>query len=345
MSEVIDRVKTDMACHNLFLFDQSKENDYEVHYFLWNDPKQGISMMFRYEMVKRPSFEDSTAAVWGTFWDNNISDNNVGLIQYAPVDQLYIAEDKKQIDIGESGMNKQKAWGKISNDQASFEWSFDIDATNAIPVNRIENLGKTTFLPNFSSDYCRSKLNGWVNVNGHRYEINDLKASDGHYSNIQNLFSWTWGNCVNFKDDPDFVFEGISIKYNNWMSPSLCLFFFWEGKRYETSLVDSMFIHKETGSELDSWSFIAEKDDVRFDCEISANPEDMILLIHPLPDGNAFYTHITLSANMQINISKKTNQEWQNVKSIRAERTATFEVTKPVKHSLVNREFLKVIKK
>ena len=90
MSEVIDRVKTDMACHNLFLFDQSKENDYEVHYFLWNDPKQGISMMFRYEMVKRPSFEDSTAAVWGTFWDNNISDNNVGLIQYAPVDQLYI---------------------------------------------------------------------------------------------------------------------------------------------------------------------------------------------------------------------------------------------------------------
>jgi len=344
MSEVVSKNKVECSLHNTFSFDKSKENDYEVHYFLWNDPKQGISMMFRYELVKRPSIEDSTAAVWGTFWDNNISDNNVGLIQYSPINHLNISKSKKQIDIGESGMTDQKAWGKINNDNIFLEWDFDIDTTNALPVNRIENLGKTSFLPNFSSDYCRHKLSGWIKVNGHHYEINHLNASDGHYSNIQNLFSWTWGNCVNFIDEPDFVFEGISIKYNTWMSPSLCLFFYWEGKLYETSLVDSMFIHKEITSELDSWSFVAEKDDFRFECKISANPEDMILLVHPLPDGNAFYTHITLSADMQITISVRKQNDWKKIKTIKAEKTATFEVTKPMKHPLVKREFQKVIK-
>ena len=69
---------------------------------------------------------------------------------------------------------------------------------------------------------------------------------------------------------------------------------------------------------------------------------DMILLIHPLPDNNALYTHITLSANMQVTIFKKTNEDWVKIKTIRAEKTATFEVTKPMKHPLVKREFLTV---
>ena len=109
---------------------------------------------------------------------------------------------------------------------------------------------------------------------------------------------------------------------------------------YPCNILDSMFINRETKSELNVWEFSTEKDGCRFHCVVDANPQDMILLVHPLPDGGNLYTTITTTANMTVHIEEQDDRgDWKKVKTLTAEKTATFEVTKPIRNPAVTREF------
>lgn len=326
--------------HNIFNFDKTKDNDYEAQYLLWNDSKQGISMMFRYALLKKPTSAESGISVWGTFWDKNNPQNNVGIIESWPLSYLSIEQNKMGLTVADSGVNQNEAWGTVSNEQQKLSWHFDIDKSNAFALDRLRDVRDLNFFPNFASDYCRHKISGWIKVNDDRYEIEDINSSDGHYNNIQNLMTWSWGNCVNFKEDPDFIFEGISTRFNDWATPLLWLTFYWQGKRYETTVAEAMYINRELKSELEQWQFTAEIDGVRFECQMSADPQNMILLTHPLPDGNFLYTTITLSADLTIDIFESNTTDWCKVTTVTAEKTATFEVTKPIRNQAVEREFV-----
>jgi len=325
---------------NQFVINLEKENDYEAHYILWNDPQQEISMMFRYTLLKTPDLETSKAEVWACFWDKKKIENNVGWIKKYPLTGFKLSNNKYRLEIGSSGIDQTKAWGEISEGNRKIKWSFDLDATASIAVNRLPNVEQYTFLPKFYSSYCKHKLTGWVEINQDRYEVNEVNASDGHYTNLQNLTSWSWANCVNFKEDPDFLFEGIATYYNDWTSPSTWLFFYWNGKRYESNIIDAIFINRELESKPTQWSFKSEKDDICFEGKITADPETMISLTHFLPDGTNLYTAITLNATLIIDIYKKNSDgSREKVQTLTADRSATFEVTKPIKNQLVKREF------
>lgn len=329
----------ELDINNRFVFDINKENDYEAHYILWNDYKQEIMMMFRYALLKRPNEGGSNIKVWACFWDQKKPENNVGWIKEYPLSDLRLSNNNYRLEIGNSGMDKTSAWGDISNGDKKLRWRFDLDVSNSIAVDRVPGVREYQFFVNFYSSYCRHKINGWVEVNNDHYEIKNINSSDGHYSNIQNLRSWNWGNCVNFKEDPDFLFEGISAYHNDWTTASSWLFFYWKGKRYESNIIDAMFYNRELSSELNRWSFSAEKNGVCFQGQMTADPQTMILLTHPLPDGSSLYTTITLNANLVIDIYEKdSHNEWQKVQTVTAEK-ATFEVTKPVRNKCVTREF------
>ena len=325
---------------NQFFIDTTKENDYEAHYILWNDPQQEISMMFRYALLKTPESQTSNVKVWACFWDRNKPENNVGWIKEYPLSDLKLSNNKYRLEIGDSGIDQTKAWGQLSKGSKKLKWSFDLDIRDAISVNRLPDVEKYQFFPNFYSSYCKHKLTGWIEVNQDRYEVNQINASDGHYTNVQNLASWSWGNCVNFEEDPDFLFEGITTYYNDWTSPSTWLFFYWQGKRYESNIVDAMFINRELDSDLNHWSFETEKEGVRFEGKMSADPKTMISFTHPLPDGSNLYTTITLNATLVIQIyTKNSHGNWEKVKTLTADRKATFEVTKPLRNKRVTSEF------
>lgn len=322
---------------NKFHFDRSKAHDYEAHYILWNDPQQQIAMMFRYVLLKNPEANDSSVQVWGCFWDKNNPQNDIGLIKRYPLEELSISQDGHCVKMANSGIFDQKSWGDIATDTQQLRWEFEVDSSSCIAIDRFPDVAQYQFFPKFSSPACKSKLSGWVEVNGTRYEINKVNASDGHYSNIQNMVAWQWGNCVNFQEDRDFLFEGISVKFNDWTTPSVWGFYHWDNNKYACNFVDSMFINRDTKSELNCWEFTTQKDGFIFKCGVTARPQEMILLIHPLPDGSHLYTTITLTADMSIDIYDQQTQ--QKVKTVTADRTATFEVTKPVRNKAVTREF------
>jgi hypothetical protein len=65
----------------------------------------------------------------------------------------------------------------------------------------------------------------------------------------------------------------------------------------------------------------------------------MILLIHPLPDDEYLYTHISYEADMTIDIERKVGLRWWKTEQRVARGTASFEVTRKVRNPEVRREF------
>ena len=72
---------------------------------------------------------------------------------------------------------------------------------------------------------------------------------------------------------------------------------------------------------------------------VSADPTDMNLIVHPLPDDEYLYTHISYAADMTIDIERKQGGRYWRVDSRRASRTASFEVTRKQRNPNVLREF------
>ena len=65
----------------------------------------------------------------------------------------------------------------------------------------------------------------------------------------------------------------------------------------------------------------------------------MNLLVHPLPDDEYLYTHISYSADMEVDIEHKEGGRWWKVDSRVARGTAAFEVTRKVRNPEVRGEF------
>jgi hypothetical protein len=308
----------------------------EAYYFLWNDPVEQLSMVVRYVL----SGHANQAQIWAWFRDRKNPTCDVAIIQQYPLDIVTVSKDRLHMEIGPSGIQEKTFWGEVSSNANKVKWYFDIDPKNIIGINRVPCMEQYDFYPKFASPYCKHTLSGTVTVNGHEYNVSQVHGSDGHYWNTHNLRSWNWGNCVNFKEDTNALFEGISARFNDWSQPSSWMSFYYENQLYTSSVIDSIFFNRELESELDLWRFSAEKENLLFKGEMRTDPKDMILLIHPLPNDQYLYTHISYTADMTLDIyQKKTNNDWEQIKTLTADKTASFEVTKPVRHQKVTRQF------
>ncbi len=330
----------DQKIDNRTVFDRDQIGFSEAYYVLWNDPIQKLSMIVRYVLFNGPTEETKLAEVWAWFRDRSAPGKpDVAIRQRYHLDSANFSTDKFSLEIDQSGINDEKCWGVVKNNDDILSWEFDIADKNAVGINRLPGMEQHSMFPRFYSPKCKHKLSGKVVVGGTTYLLENVIASDGHYWNVHNMKTWNWCNCVNFKNEPDFLFEGIGIKFNDWGQASVWMSIQWEGKLYQSNFVDSIYNNCEINSALTSWELSMEKEDVRFVCNVKAKPEDMILIIHPLPDGNNLYTTISYNADMDIDIYKNEKETWLKVKTIEAPDTASFEVTKPIRNEKVTREF------
>lgn len=244
-----------------------------------------------------------------------------------------------RLAIGPSGYGDNRVWGTLSAPEGTLEWDLTLDKRQGIPVNRIPQADNYDLYPHFQSNGCRHHLSGSVTINGTRYEIPRTLASDGHYWNTKHLRSWAWAHCASFEGDPDFLFEGIGPRYNDWSQTSMWLTFIYKGQRIESNIIDAFHYNQELDSGTSSWGFVAERGQLRFVGHVSAKVEDMILLIHALPDDEYLYTHICYEADMTIDIERKVGLRWWKTEQRVARGTASFEVTRKVRNPDVRREF------
>ncbi|MDP2312964.1 MAG: thioester reductase domain-containing protein [Pseudomonadota bacterium] len=321
-------------------FDKETVNATEAYYVLWTDPVHQRSMVVRYVIHNGPIEEARIAEVWAWFRDRARSEYDVAIRQRYPVGRAEpLNEPDVRLRIGPSGYSDSRTWGRVTGPNGTVEWDFDMDKSSGVGVERVVGMEAYELYPSFRSNGVRHRLSGHVTVNGERYEIRDQIASDGHYWNTRHLKAWSWAHCGEFEGDPEFLVEAIASRFNQWSQPTTWATFVYRGQMYRTNLVEALYYNRETHADLTSWTFQAERGTLRFVVRVRANPEDQTLIVHPLPDDEYLYTHITYNGDMEVDIERKEGGRWWKAETRVARGTASFEVTRMERNRDVRREF------
>lgn len=321
-------------------FSLNKVDASEAWYLLWNDPERQQQMVIRYVLHNGPIEEARIAEVWCWFRDRRNPKADVAVRQRYPVGRAEIINtDDILLRIGPSGYGLYRAWGEVRGPDGTVRWELSLDRSRAVGIERIPGMSAHDLFPHFQSNGVRMYVSGTVDVNGCRYTLNNQLASDGHYWDTKNLRSWSWAHCARFEGDDDFLFEGIAPRFNDWAQPCTWLTFLYKGELFRSNLIDSFYYNRETHADLSHWDFIAERGDLRFVGKLSADPKDQILIIHPLPDDEFLYTHITYCGSMTVDIERKEGGRWWTFDRREAKGSASFEVTRKVRNPEVRREF------
>lgn len=325
---------------NSLRFSTDKVDFSEAYYVLWNNPQAKISMVVRYVLHNGVIEEARMAEVWCGFLDRAHPDRQITLRQRYPIGRAQVHNRPDlRLELGPSGFSDDRIWGVVKAEEGEVRWELHLDRSKSVAVNRIPEADRYALLPHFQSNGVRHHLHGEVVVNGHRYPVQGQLASDGHYWNTRHLRGWAWAHCANFEGDPDFIVEGIGTRFNDYDQTSTWITILWRGQRITSSLIDAIYYNREMDAGLNAWGFSVERGDLRFIGRVRAPAEDMNLLVHPLPDDEYLYTHISYSADMEVDIERKEGGRWWKVDSRVARGTAAFEVTRKTRNPEVKREF------
>jgi hypothetical protein len=184
----------------------------------------------------------------------------------------------------------------------------------------------------FISPFCGGRWSGSVQVGNETFDVQNAPAVQSHFWGTKIVAAWVWGHCASFREDPDFVFDGVWAKERIAgisLSPITCLFFHWEGKTYSCNSLRQALFSNRSEHNLYAWSFEAQSGDLLFRGVMSGLPGRKIIWTHLDPDGEARYGHIDLTADLRLEILRRNGDEWQSVKTLTAENTAMFEVSQP----------------
>lgn len=321
-------------------FEADKVDASEAYYVLWTDAQRKRSMVVRYVLHNGPIDEAKVAEVWCWFRDQEKPGNDVAVRQRYPLGRAEVINgDDTYLRIVNSGYGPERAWGEVKGPEGTVNWDLTLDKSQGVGVERVNGMDQYDLFAHFQSNGVKMKVSGTVVVNGETYTLDQQLASDGHYWNTKHLKAWSWAHCAEFEVDPDFMFEGIGARFNDWTQPSTWLTFVYKGEVIRSNVIDAFYYNRETASDLTSWDFIAERGDLRFVGKLQARPEDQILIVHALPDDEFLYTHITYCGDMTVDIERKEGGRWWKFDSRVARRTASFEVTRKVRNPDVQREF------
>ncbi|GJM14615.1 MAG: hypothetical protein DHS20C12_30180 [Pseudohongiella sp.] len=319
-------------------FDANAESFVESFYVNWSDQTTQRAMVTRYVMVNGGSAETSFAEVWCWFRDKKKGIDKSYRQQY-PLSAAKYTKGETGIMIGNScSLDENRCKGRILADGDDISWDFDLDKSSAVAINRVPDTEKLDYFFQFRSLGCKQSLSGTLSVNELYYDIDNVKATDGHYWNVQQLQTWSWANCVDFEEDSSAVLESIGYCLYQPCAPTITHSALkTDSGFYQNGALDSVYRNSSSYTDSKSWQYSSESDGCYYEAKLSADSDDMILILHPLPDGNFLYTTISLFANAVVDVFEEKGGN--KTKQLNARGCASFEVTSPVKNEAVTREF------
>lgn len=321
-------------------FDLETVNASEAYYVLWTDPVRRRSMVVRYVLHNGPIEEARIAEVWCWFRDRDRPENDVAVRQRYPVGRAEVLNTPEcLLRIGPSGYSETRTWGEVRGPEGTVSWDLRLDKSGGVGVERVRGMEPYELYPHFQSNGVRHTVDGHVVVNATRYEVVRQLASDGHYWNTRHLRAWSWAHCGEFEGDSELMVEAIAARFNDWTQPTTWVTIVYRGEMIRTNLVEALYYNRETQADLVSWTFVAERGSLRFVVRVKADPTDQILIVHPLPDDEYLYTHITYCGDMEVDIERKEGGRWWKAETRVARQTVSFEVTRKERNRDVRREF------
>lgn len=310
-------------------YTQDKNHFHEVYYVQWLDPVGDYVGWLRYTLTNSVT-TGQEAAIWATFIHRSDASKNIAIQQRFLINQTTIASDQLELIIDKtSGITDRHIWGSVAEGDAQLSWDLKIER-DGIVVQHIPTQLHTGNFPStkFVAPQCGCRLSGSFNVNGRIIELNNVKGLVAHFWGTKHVATWAWANCLNFNEDPNFYFDGVSarMRLGSYFTPAMtCLFFYWEDKLYACNNLLSAFVSNKSQYDLSSWQFSAKKDDYQFSGKITSVPEKMLLWQTNEEDDNQKKVHLTFCADITIDIAKRTRSGWKKIKTMTANHACTYE--------------------
>ncbi|MEM3164383.1 MAG: tocopherol cyclase family protein, partial [Halobacteria archaeon] len=297
---------------------------YEAYYVILHDAPSRTAWWLRYTLMApfraRPPTQPRSASeregrwaergepvveLWGNFFDGK-SGRTVALKQAAPASKAELSASPFRFALGDSELTHRSARGRVKSAEGEMEWDLKWEPAPR-SFRHLPGLFYSLPLPvaRVASPNPAVSISGRAVVNGTRYEFQGAPGHQTHHWGRRHAPGWAWGHCGAFKEDPEFVFEGFSVKPRTGSDRLLTIVHFGRPGHAFTFNRLSDLRKTESRWELGRWTFAAERGETRFEGELTGEPAQMVQLEYIDPDDSRLYCANTELADMRLKVLRR----------------------------------------
>ncbi len=319
---------------NALRWDGTSRGFYEVYYFKFNDPEQGIAFWFRYTLlIPIRGRGEGVGELWAIFFDATMPENNRAWKRTYPIDQVSSQREPFKFQIHDSVLQHDAAKGRIEGTDDTITWDLRVDPDPVGLRNLPSLLYKLPFpttkvvAPNLTCTYS-----GTVSFGDRVIEVNDAPGHQAHIWGTKHAAQWAWANCNLFDGGKDVVLEALSaqVKVGPLLAPPVSSIFLRVGEdEYRFDGFRQMLAIRSTW-DVENWSLEARSRQYQLLVQVTSRPAWMVGVRYQDPDGETRVCNNTKVANAEVRVLERCRGAAPRlIHALRAERTCAFEVVGP----------------
>jgi hypothetical protein len=314
----------------------------EVWYLKLNDPTHNRALWLRLTLLVSANGFRRVAETWGIFFQRSSNSREVTKVALKQTHDLstFKCSPDGTLQAENFELSPTHTRGQIASKGRTIAWDLKITPGHDARFNLVpETLHRSKIVRNTAFTVGEDlRFTGTSTVDNDTTEWKDAAGMQAHLSGPKNGHSWVWGHCNLFVDGQGkpvpFLFEGLSAKARlagSLSTPRLSTFYFhYEGQPYEfNTLWDAVRV--KSRSSLTDWHFQADRGDLSFRGEATAELKDFAGLTYEDTNGSLLYCANSKLSNMQIHVYRRGKLE----STFYAHGTAAFEVVTREKNPYV----------
>jgi hypothetical protein len=315
---------------NNLVWDGIKQPFYEVYYLKINDADGQWGLWLRYSFTT-PALgsPNGIASLWAIYTEKG--GEKIVIRQDYDMGKHDVVHADQFIQIDNSNLSLADCVGSINNDQDSIKWELIFE--DPVVSSRLYPhafLYESSFPPSkIVSPRLLGFVTGTIYVNHKKIKLFRNRVHQGHVFGTAFAPSWTWANCIDFREDTEAYFEGLSARVplaRGKLTRPFSLFSVgMEGERFAANSLIKMAWLNKSDTDFTTWSAAFEKSGYRFECLIHRRPEDVLGLTYDGPNAEKLFCYASLLSDIEIKVFKRRRGSWQDYKLLTARGKCAFE--------------------
>ncbi len=318
---------------NTMVWDGLAKPFFEAYHVKVCDPKAHWSLWLRYSLLnpQKAGFDKKAiAALEGIFFTHDapavLAAESFELADYD------IVHTDHFISIGDSFLSLAQAVGLISDKKTFIKWEMNLED----PVLSFRPLPGEMFyhLPHPKAKFLVPRLtcraSGQIYINHKKFELHSQPLYQSHIFGKNLPSTWTWINCINFKEDSAACLEVLFLGLIPGVSKKAHLIFlrFDDVVLSANSIWDGYWANKVSLNET-TCEMVITKHKWRAEICVTFEKRYENTVVYHGPDGQNRLSALNLAASADIKILKQKDGVWQSYKTLTARNTASIEKVSP----------------
>ncbi len=280
------------------------------------------SLWLRFDLLVSGNGFKRIAEVWATYFNRTPGAPEIRKTSIRQTHDLrefdFVAGEPSRIRIGECELSALQSKGRVQSKGQAISWDLRMIPRTEIGYDMVPTPLKHAHLVSNALDTANADLviNGALRINGEEIVLREAPGIQNHHSGLRSALDWTWAHCNQFRNEQGseipFVFEGITARaplLGGLVAPRIKAFVFhYQGKTHAFhSLRD--FLHINSNATLNKWTFKAERGDLSFRGEITAEHKAFAGQTHEDTDGSLIYVACAAFADLKIHVYRSGKLE------------------------------------